>query len=513
MRPRLMASALASALLYHLALPGGLWPWLGWLALLPLLWALDHDDMDGHLAARWLGWPLGLAFGLLQFRWMFNMVPAAEMTVSWIMVPGALIWIAYVSLYFWAFARLMGALRGRLGPAALWIAPLAWTLLEWLRGSGVFAFSWVHLSQSQAQGGYLAPAAWVGGLGLSFLMVFFQAALLRSLSRRPRLRRQGLLLLGACAILLALAALPSQGPATRTLRAAALQGNIALEDKWRADYRDENLRIFAEMSAAAAGEGARLALWPETAYPVNLLYRRRCEESLRLAAREAGLWVFTGFQGLQPRGEGYAYRNSAGLLSPSGALEGVYGKVRLLPFGEYIPLPSWLLPGVEIDLGQADFQPGGGERVFLADGVPLAPFICYEMGFAGDASRSVRRGARLLVNPTNDGWFEHPLALELHAALSPMRAAENGVPVLRCGNSGITLWADARGRVMDRLPAGERGTLLADIPIGEGSSFYARTGAWLPPLLGILYLLGWLLTLARGGAQGESRPRESRRAS
>jgi apolipoprotein N-acyltransferase len=111
------------------------------------------------------------------------------------------------------------------------------------------------------------------------------------------------------------------------------------------------------------------------------------------------------------------------------------------------------------------------------------------MGFASMVRDAAAQGAELLVNISNDGWFAHPIAMELHAALSPMRAAENGVPVLRCGNNGVTEILDARGRQLGRLPANERGLLIREIRVPARPSFYARCGAWSGPLLAALYLL------------------------
>jgi len=510
MRLRLAASGLLSALMLHLALPGGGSPWLGWGALLLPLLAFDRLHPTARQSGRWLALPMGLLFGILEFRWMRAMVPASDVTIPWIMIPAVIVWTFYITLYFWLFFRGMAWLRDRVGHATLWAAPPVWVLLEWIRSSGVFAFSWINLSQTQAApGGTLAPAGWIGGLGMSFLMVFIQVGFVRGADIRGRDGRLARGLLAAGLIALALSHIPATGPGERPLRVAAAQGNIRLEDKWERSYRDENLRIFTELTARAAAEGAELVVWPETAVPVNILYNRSIEERLRNIARETGTHILTGIQALAPNESGYSYRNALVLLSPTGAMEGIYSKVHLLPFGEYIPFARWLMPGVEIDLGQADFTPGRGERVFVGEGFRLAGFICYEMGFAGDATRAARRGAQLLVNPTNDGWFAHPLALELHAALSPMRAAETGLPVLRCANAGITEIVDGRGRVLGRLPENTRDVLVADLMLPAGPSFYARTGHWLPLLLGLLYSAIWLgLSLrASSGARSSSQRR------
>ena len=505
MRFRLIGLALLAAVAHHLALPGGPSPWLGWLALLPLFLALERLRPSPRALGLYLALPYGLVFGLLTFRWMFTITPAADITVPGILLPGVLLWVLYLTLFPWLFLRALAALLGRLGRAAWLFAPWLWTGLEWLRGSGVIAFSWIHIAQTQtAPGGYLAPAGWIGGLGLGFLMVSLQAAVLMALAGGPRARRPALACAGIVILLLALGALPSHelAPADEALTVAAIQANIALADKWEAHFRMENLRRHVELSEQAVEAGARLLIWPETAFPVNLLYDRRDERSLREAVIALGADVLTGFQSLAPAGEGgYLYRNSAGLVRANGAIEGIYAKEHLLPFGESIPLADLLAPGLDIDLGQSNFSRGSGVRVFRGGDLPMAVFICYEMGFAGSVRRAAAQGARVLVNITNDGWFEHPLAMTLHSALSPMRAAENGLPVIRCGNSGITELLDASGRRTGRLPALEVGYLLGEIRPGRRPSFYARHGGWACPLLYLLYGACALVVARRSGTR------------
>ncbi|MBC8365773.1 hypothetical protein H8E52_00035, partial [bacterium] len=164
MRLRLLAAGLLSALMFHLALPGGGSPWLGWGVLLLPLIALDRLGAPAKAIGRYMALPMGLLFGVLEYRWMRELVPASDVTIPWIMIPAVIVWTFYITLYFWLFFRGMALLRDRLGHAAIWAAPALWVLLEWIRSSGVFAFSWMNLSQTQAApGGTLAPAGWIGG--------------------------------------------------------------------------------------------------------------------------------------------------------------------------------------------------------------------------------------------------------------------------------------------------------------------------------------------------------------
>jgi apolipoprotein N-acyltransferase len=503
MRLKLFSAGIVSAILYHMSLPPSLLPALGWVALLPFLYALESTRSTGPRAGYFLALPFGLLLSLLTFRWMLSLNEAADLTIPGIMVPAVLLWGLYLSLYPLIFVRLLIFFRRYLGGMTFLLAPVLWTLLEWVRGSGVIAFSWIHLSQSQAgHGGYLAPAGWVGGLGLGFLMVLVQSSLVALLLAKQGGRRTPLIALVSTLLLCLLAIIPGHRETGKTIRVAAIQSNISLQDKWESHYRMENLRLHRELSLEARDEGAELLVWPETAFPVSLVWDRHANVVLRETAMDLEAEIVTGFQGLGPDpGGGYIFYNAAGLLSATGALEGIYSKVHLLPFGERIPLADLLAPGLEIDLGQSNFTPGQGVRVFQSEKIPLSVFICYEMGFAGTVRRSAKQGARLLVNITNDGWFEHPLAMELHAALSAMRAAENGLPVIRSGNSGISMILDPRGREIGRLPRQIRAKLVADIPVVSRPSFYARHGHWSSPmLLGLYCLLPAGIIVRRRGA-------------
>ncbi|MCP4546173.1 MAG: apolipoprotein N-acyltransferase [bacterium] len=504
MRCKLIGAGLLAALLYHLALPPSLGPWLGWICLLPLFAALDGLRPHGRQAGIWLALPFGLLFNILTFRWMMSLNAAADLTVPWIMAPAVLLWSLYLTLYPWLFIRIYLALRPRLGSLGFLLAPLIWTLLEWVRGSGMVAFSWIHLSQSQAaSGGYLAPAGWLGGLGLTFLMVGFQVSLSALCWGGRQSRRPALIALALSILICGALSRPSFEPGDETIRVAAVQGNISLQDKWEPHFRMENLRIFSELSHEAVNDDAELLIWPETAFPVNVYWDRHAEAALRRAAISLGTDIVTGFQGLAVAPTaGFLYYNAAGMVGHSGALEGVYYKEHLLPFGERIPLVDLLTPGLHIDLGQSDFTPGPGARVLRGGAVPLSVFICYEMGFAASVRRSAADGSRLLVNITNDGWFEHPLAMELHAALTPMRAVESGLPAVRCGNSGITVVVDAEGAEIGRLPTRIRDKLVCDLQPSASPSFYARYGDRSSPLL--LGLYGLLLVFGAFRSSGSS---------
>jgi len=157
-----------------------------------------------------------------------------------------------------------------------------------------------------------------------------------------------------------------------------------------------------------------------------------------------------------------------------------------LPFGERMPFQKVLPFLGRLDFGQAEWKPGHTHTVFEIDGQRFAGLICFESIFSEFGRRPIHSGAGFLVNITNDGWFGQTALPYQHAWQSVMRAVENRVPLLRVANNGVSMAVDANGRVLDRLPLFERGTIVCEVTPNPGGSFYTEHGS--VPLL--LLLLG-----------------------
>src|SRR5206468_8962634 len=170
--------------------------------------------------------------------------------------------------------------------------------------------------------------------------------------------------------------------------------------------------------------------------------------------------------------------NSAGLFLPDGTTSPRYAKRHLVPFGERMPF-QWFLPGLgKIDLGQAEWTAGTEPVVFPSEAGPFAPLVCFESIFPDLAREDVRRGAAWLVNITNDEWFGNSAALYQHAAMAVFRAVESHVPLLRCANTGLTLLADANGRVTDRAPVFQPAIVSGRLGRPGLPTPYTRLGDW-----------------------------------
>jgi apolipoprotein N-acyltransferase len=280
---------------------------------------------------------------------------------------------------------------------------------------------------------------------------------------------------------------------------ALVQGNIPGEMKWSGKHQREILERFLDLSrrAFASERGPALIIWPETATGSYLT--RQGEQLVTVAgfARRTGVRVFTGTPDWR-RGDddSVRYVNGAVLVGPAGVEGPVYAKRHLVPFGERMPFQSVLPWMGRIQLGQAEWTPGEGSVLFPSDAGPFACLVCFESIFPDLAREDVLRGARWLVNITNDEWFGHSAALYQHAAMAPFRAVENHVPLARCANTGLTLLVDAHGRVTHRLPVWTPAVLTAPLSAPGLPTLYTRVGDW-PGALAGLAVLALALVAAR----------------
>ncbi|MBF0394337.1 MAG: apolipoprotein N-acyltransferase, partial [Alphaproteobacteria bacterium] len=212
------------------------------------------------------------------------------------------------------------------------------------------------------------------------------------------------------------------------------------------------------------------------------------------AAVPPGGLLLTGAPRATPPGEPFRVWNSLVVIDERAGVAGIYDKVHLVPFGEYVPLRG-VLPIAKLTHGSTDFSSGGALATLDLPGLPpVGPLICYEAIFPGRVTAADRRPAWLL-NVTNDGWFGISAGPHQHLASARLRAIEEGLPMVRAANTGISAVADGHGRVVATLGLGERGVLDAPLPNDLSPTPYARLGDTVP--LSVAALLAALSLLTR----------------
>ena len=446
------------------------------LVTLPGLLALI-DAAAGWRAAARRGWWFGLGFHLLGLYWITEAI-LIEAASFWWLVPFAVPLVAVVLAPFVA----VPAGVARLFPAG-WRRCLAlagsWTLADIARQFVATGFPWNPWGSVWAIPGlagdlFLQPAAWIGvyGLGLATLLI----AATPAMSRHWRLGGAVLLAvwLAAGAVRLGVSPPPSTG-----IKVLLVQGNIEQGQKWNRALAEGILTRYVELTAAAAS-GKDVVIWPETAVPFLLERDLVVRQVIAQAAKGAVALVGGVRFGTDDRP-----RNSLFALMPDASIAGRYDKWHLVPFGEY--QPNWLALPIQIVPG-GGFAKGSGPRTLHVPGIPaFGVLICYEAIFGAQVVDPTDRPG-WLVNITNDAWFGNSTGPRQHLAAARMRAVEEGLPLLRAANTGISAAYDAYGHEIGRLGLGVAGSLEVVLPGSLRQTVYGRYGLIIPAILSILIL-------------------------
>ena len=412
---------------------------------------------------------------------------------------GVLILFAlYLGLYLALFGLLFGVIRRNWSvSAALISAPLLWVAVEFARDR-VTGFPWDLLGYAQINNLTLTRIApWTGVFGLSLVIATVNALWALPIAQpitqpitRTRSRRTRLVL--SLAVLLTTAAIWLQfkgaqpPPAESTATAVLVQENLSVGGGAQQESREAMLASFATLSrhpnfpgSANTSETPDLIAWPES--PAAFLdsdqsYRNFMEQ----LAQSSSTPVLADDLSLASRNSdgSYSLYNSASFFKADGTYGGRYDKIHLVPFGEYVPYkPLFFFAGKILE--GLPFVPGTQRVLFDDRGRKYGVFICYESIFGDEIRQFVGRGAQVLVNLSDDGWYGDSSAPWEHLDMVRMRAIENHRWVLRATNTGVTASIDPYGRIVDQMPRHTRGALLARFNFLEDLTFYTRYGDWL----------------------------------
>lgn len=454
------------------------------LLAIPGLLALLGGAPNGRRAAL-LGFAWGWGHHVVGLYWISHALLTDPWRWGWLVpiaVPGLALPMA---LYVAAAA----ALAFRAAPGwRRWLAfGGAWVLLEWLRGLLFTGFPWNPLGSAWAFDALpIQGAAYLGVYGLSLLTVL--------LAGLPLLGRRAMA--GGAVALLALAGfgaarLAPEEPPSQPVTLMLVQGNVQQEAKWREDQRWPIFRRYLELTRAGAAQapaGQRLvAIWPETASPFLLPSDPAARDYVAQILPPGGLLLAGSVRAeWGPERQLSALFNSLSAVDSAGALQGVYDKAHLVPFGEYMPLRG-LIP-IRIVQGGVDFSAGPGPLAMAPSGLPpFSPLICYEVIFPGAVVPEER--PQWLLNITNDAWFGFSAGPYQHLSAARLRAVEEGLPLARAAQTGISAVFDSRGRLVAHLGLGEQGTVLSPLPAPIPQTVFARHGNLAATGIGFLMLL------------------------
>lgn len=471
------------------------------------LWLALLHAAAGPRAVAARGFAFGLGWHLAGLYWIGIAFFTDAERFGALAVP-AVVGLAALNALFPTAAALLARSRPWRSPvtAAMALA-LAWTLTDGLRDDILLGFTWNPLAIVWAPWpALIQPAAWVGSDGLSLLTALVAmlpgAALLRDAPRPrrgPALAAVLLTLLAAAGGARLVLVRPEADPAVQ-LR--IVQANVAQHHKWDPEKRAIWLRRHLALSVEPASEPLHLVIWPESAVPYQIEREPALRQILGEAAPPGGVLV-TGGDRLELEADPPTASNAVFALDPAGSILARYDKVDLVPFGEYLPWRTLLgrLGLEKLTRGTIDFVPGPGRRTLRLPGLPaMSPLVCYEAIFPGRAVDPADRPA-FLLNLTNDAWFGRSPGPHQHAAMAVLRTVEEGLPLVRAANTGISLVADAQGRTLARLELRTTGVLDHPLPGRLATpTLYRQSGGWTPVYLFIvvLGLIVWLEWRERG---------------
>lgn len=476
-----------AGLLLALAFPGFKMGFLAWGAFVPLFAALRKADSAGKAAA------CGAAFGGVFFA-------VSLYWITYVTGPGLIFLVMLETSFVAGFAAAYYFLRKKL-PALISIfgAACAWTAWEWLRAEiPAFGFGWNMLAYSQSDYYPVRLAAnTVGAYGLGCAIVLVNVCIFelwKPSEKKNRIPAVILLVLTVVSLFAhGIYHSNRKGEDRGIVRISVLQGNIPQSVKWEAMARDEIVQIYEKLAQISAYDGPDLMIWPEAAWPG---YFNRDAEAPRIQAmiKEMGVPSLIGAPHLESSEIAY---NSAYLVDADGGIAQRYDKQHLVPFGEYVPLGpvlGWLKP-LAYTLGVSDFTEGRDWTVFkfMNGDASFSTLICYEDIFPPIAKGFADRGAQFLAVITNDAWFGPTSAPYQHEQASIFRAIENGLPVVRSANTGVSSFISAQGRVLARAASKEGKEIFVtakktyDLPLVSYSTLY-RKGGWIFPYAAIAML-------------------------
>jgi apolipoprotein N-acyltransferase len=481
-------AALPLGALLALAFPRPGWWWLGLVGLAPLL-VLAMTAPSGREAAvrAWLG---GTGFFLAVNAFLVPKVGPFMVPVAMLL---ALCWLPLG----WLAWALLGGGASRRGPgrlaAALVLVPSAFVAGEALRSWEGLGGPWGLLGASQWNAPALLSVAALGGVwGLGFLLVAVNLAV--AAAAGPRVPGPTRAAAAAAAVALPLAALafwalrPPPPPAG-SARVAYVQPGVVgpVEERFRASERLTR--------ALPAGARPDLVVWGESSVGRDPAASPDDLARLAAAARAAGAPLLANVDAERAAGGGI-YK-SALLVGPTGAL-GSYDKLRLVPFGEYVPLrPLFGWVTRLTDAAAVDRHRGSRLAVLGAGELSVGPLVCFESAFPDLARNLAADGAEVVVVQTADTTFQESWGLDQHASLSAVRAVEAGRPVVQAALSGTSAAFDARGRRLAWAPGDWRGAGLVELPLSAERTPYVRAGDVVPVACGLALAAGALVAATR----------------
>ena len=507
------AIALVSGALSSLGMaPFNAWPIL-FLTLPVVVWQIDGAGAGrwrGAPAAALTGWWFGLGYFVPGLYWIGYAFLVDAQTFAWLMPVASLGLPAYLAL-FMALGFALARLSWTRDASRVIALAASLTISEWLRGNALTGFPWNALGYALSEPLALAQTASLIGLwGLTFLAVAIFASPAALIDGASRGRRPWIAPASAVVVLIAMMVFGtirlSQHPTVMLPgpKLRIMQPNLQQDAKFNYSAKAEVMKKYLALSDRASGPqstGVRdvnILIWPESAFPFFLTHEPEAMAQIADLLPKGAVLITGSVRApdVPPGTRITRAYNSIYVIDHDGNVLSVYDKLHLVPFGEFLPFQDFMekIGFEQLTKIQGGFIPGVRRRSMEVPHAPrMLPLICYEAIFPGDVvERNDRPG--WIVNVTNDGWFGISTGPYQHLQQARLRAIEQGLPLVRAANTGISAVIDPLGRIVARLGLGLEGILDSPLPAAIPPTPYARVGD-IPTL--IILAAAWLLVIRR----------------
>jgi apolipoprotein N-acyltransferase len=479
--------AVASGILVVLAFPAFDIYLIAWVALIPLLLSLRNKNAKKAFVS---GFVFGITYFFGTLTWIYYSIHHYGGITFFTSILIVLLLCCYLSLYPAAFSYLFSSMIKKTHLPALFVAPVLWVVLEFIRSYALSGFPWSSIGYSQYRFLSMIQISDITGIyGVSFLIVAVNGALVDMFISKNRLQEKPLFplfytVVGVFSLFLLLLFAVGYGNwrigqdrTDNILKASIIQGNIEQDQKWDPAFQKDVFDIYKNLSLEASLTSPDLIVWPETSVPFYFEKDTQNTKKMIEFQRGLGAHLLFGTILIKEQSQGKTLlANSAVLLDREGKTKYKYDKIHLVPFGEYVPLRSILFFIDKFVFGIGDYIPGN--QYVLAETAfgNFATLICYEMIFPGLVRKFYTIGGDFIVTITNDAWFGRTSGPYQHFSMAVFRAIENRKPVIRAANTGISGFIDSNGKILLHSSLFQRKALSYKIKTDKTLTFYTKFG-------------------------------------
>lgn len=440
-----------------------------------------------------IGFVFGFGFFAFGLSWVYIAIHVYGETPAWIGILMTALFAAYLALFIalqgWLGAKLIRRYDIPFRLEALIILPVLWVLFEWIRGWFLTGMPWLHLGYAFSMPPLSGYAPVLGVYGISFVSIFSTGLIFFALFTPGKSQTKKVLFLLTFILLmgLGLSRIEWTQRIDKNIKVSLVQGNAEQITKWDANKIKLRMDTYARLSRQHWDSD--VVVWPENS--MTVLYHQ-IDKSFLLPlakeARESNTDLIVGIPFMDLNSEKYYSSMVSFSAADKGknTYSGVFNKVHLVPFGEYVPLANLIRGLVKFfDLPMSGFSPGAqNQPLLIMRGEPLATSICYEDSFGEELIRQLPK-ATLLINGSNNAWYGDSLAPHQHLQIAQMRAIETGRMLIRATTNGITAFVDHKGHIVASAPQFKPTVLTYTVQPRSGATPYVRWGNW--PIISLAF--------------------------